>query len=109
MITRSDPPFALARLRARNLREAVRAERELLAFDPPRPVPELEALRAAGNPAAALRAVADDALSRAYGSSPALAESRMGVAARRRAEERFDAAHTTRRLAEVLREARDSF
>jgi glycosyltransferase involved in cell wall biosynthesis len=33
----------------------------------------------------------------------------MGVAARRRAEERFDAAHTTRRLAEVLREARDRF
>jgi hypothetical protein len=72
-----------ARLRARSIREAVRAERELLAFDPPRPVPELEALRAAGSPAAALRAVADAALSRAYGTAPALAETRMGVAARR--------------------------
>jgi glycosyltransferase involved in cell wall biosynthesis len=34
---------------------------------------------------------------------------KMGDAARRRAEERFDAAHTTRRLAEVLREARERF
>lgn len=33
----------------------------------------------------------------------------MGRAARRRAEERFDALHTTRRLAEVLNEARDRF
>jgi glycosyltransferase involved in cell wall biosynthesis len=33
----------------------------------------------------------------------------MGRAARRRAEERFDAAETTRLLADVLREARDRF
>jgi hypothetical protein len=33
----------------------------------------------------------------------------MGHAARRRAEERFDVVGTTRRLADVLREARDRF
>jgi hypothetical protein len=72
-----------ARLRARSIGAADRAERELLALEPPRAVPELTALRSAADPAAELRAVADAALSRAYGSSPALAETRMGVAARR--------------------------
>ncbi len=72
-----------ARLRARSIDEAERAERELLAAEPPRPIPELVALRAAASPAAELRTVADAALSRAYGNAPALAETRMGVAARR--------------------------
>ena len=72
-----------ARLRARSIGEAGRAERELLASDPPRPVPELTALRDAGDAAAALRSVADAALSRAYGSAPVTAETRMGIAARR--------------------------
>jgi hypothetical protein len=72
-----------ARLRARSIGEAGRAERELLAAEPPRPVPELTVLREAGDAAAALGAVADAALSRAYGSVPTLAETRMAVAARR--------------------------
>ena len=46
-------------------------------------MPELTALREAGDAAAALRAVADAALSRAYGSAPVAAETRMGIAARR--------------------------
>ena len=45
-----------ARLRVRSIVESGRAERELLAVEPPRPVPELTALRAAGDAAAALRA-----------------------------------------------------
>ncbi len=72
-----------ARLRARSIADAARAERELLAAEPPRPVPELVALRSAADPAAELRAVADAALARAYGGAPALAETRTGVAARR--------------------------
>jgi ATP-dependent helicase/nuclease subunit B len=72
-----------ARLRARSIADAGRAERELLSAEPPRPVPELVALRSAGAPAAELRAVADAALARAYGGSPAPAQTRTGVAARR--------------------------
>ena len=72
-----------ARLRARSIGDAARAERELLAAEPPRPVPELAALRSAAHPAAELRALADGALARAYGSSPRPAETRAGVAARR--------------------------
>jgi PD-(D/E)XK nuclease superfamily len=72
-----------ARLRARSIGEAGHAERELLAFEPPRPVPELTTLREATDAAAALRAMADAALSRAYGSAPSLAETRGGVVARR--------------------------
>ena len=72
-----------ARLRARNIGESARALRELQAADPPRPVPELVALRAAADPAAGLRSVADGALARAYGAVPLPAESRAGVAARR--------------------------
>ena len=72
-----------AKLRGRNIGDAQRAERDLLGGDPPRPVPELTALRAASDAAAALRAVADETLARAYGESPALAETRSGIAARR--------------------------
>src|SRR4029077_15471505 len=72
-----------ARLRARGITELGRAERELLTAEPPRPVPELAVLRDASEPAAGLRAVADAALSRAYGSTPARAETRTGMAARR--------------------------
>ena len=72
-----------ARLRARGVADLGRAERELLTAEPPRLVPELAALRDASDPAAGLRAVADAALSRAYGSTPAPAETRTGMAARR--------------------------
>jgi hypothetical protein len=72
-----------AKLRGRNIADAQRAERDLLATDPPRPVNELSALRAAGDPAGVLRDVADATLARAYGESPALAETRTGLAARR--------------------------
>src|SRR4051794_11644548 len=72
-----------ARLRVRSITEAGAAERELLAAEPPRVVPELTALREASDPAGALRALADAALSRAYGSVPVLAETRAGMAARR--------------------------
>jgi PD-(D/E)XK nuclease superfamily len=72
-----------ARLRGRNISDSERSERELAAYDPPRPVPELAALRAASDPAAELRAVADAALARAYGDAPALAETRAAFAARR--------------------------
>ena len=72
-----------ARLRARSVGDSQRALRELLAAEPPRTVPELEALRAAGNAGVALRAIADGALARAYGSVPAPAATRTGAAARR--------------------------
>ena len=72
-----------ARLRARSVGDSQRALRELLAAEPPRTVPELDALRAAGNAGAALRAIADGALARAYGSAPAPAATRTGAAARR--------------------------
>ncbi len=72
-----------AKLRGRNIADAERSERDLLASDPPRPVAELTALRAASAPAAALRDIADAALARAYGEAPALAETRAGVTARR--------------------------
>jgi hypothetical protein len=72
-----------AKLRGRNIADVARAERDLAASDPPRPVAELTALRAAGDPAPALRAVVDAALARAYGDSPVVAETRTGIAARR--------------------------
>ncbi|HET6174733.1 MAG TPA: PD-(D/E)XK nuclease family protein [Gaiellales bacterium] len=72
-----------ARLRLRSISESASAERELLAADPPRTVPELTALRDAGDAPAAVRAVAGAALSRAYGAVPVLAETRAGVTARR--------------------------
>ena len=67
-----------AKLRGRNIADAARSERDLLASEPPRPVAELSALRSASDPAAAVRAVADAALARAYGGAPALAETRGG-------------------------------
>jgi hypothetical protein len=72
-----------ARLRVRSITEAGAAERELLAAEPPRVVPELTALREGSDPAGALRTLADAALSRAYGGAPVLAETRADMAARR--------------------------